>query len=115
MYTAEVDYFTNLFGSSYNSFTPDTSVIFSRGLYLSDRNELNMMGVDNYDGGANVNDTVYGNNKKNYLIYLNGVSEHNFGSFMVRSVSSSVPEPSIAILMASGLIAFGAVRRKARI
>lgn len=35
-----------------------------------------------------------------------------FGNFITKS--TAVPEPSIAILMASGLIAFGVVRRKCR-
>ena len=46
----------------------------------------------------------------------NGIYALNTFSFLqANGGSASVPEPSIAILMASGLIAFGVVRRKSRV
>lgn len=36
------------------------------------------------------------------------------GSFLIRDTVATVPEPSIVILLASGIIAFGVVRRKVR-
>lgn len=36
------------------------------------------------------------------------------GSYLVRDATQSVPEPSIAILIVSGLMVFGVVRKKAR-
>lgn len=101
--------YVDMFGPTFT----DEHNIVAHGFYMGTNSELIYAGVVTPGATPIVGyDTIVKHSDFTFLDPATALP--GFGTWMVR-VSETVPEPPIAILMASGLIVFGVVRRKSRI